>query len=361
MSEQKALDLIGKLHKAQKEKNIELEIKYLIELGIYHYENKEFLKSKLSFENVLKLNKQIPEVNYYLALNSLSEDKLDDAKKHLEKELEINPSNIDAKNILEKLKINANIPLVTIFLILINFIVFYFTYPNISLLHTIKYTLSYDTISITNAITSLFFHANLIHFSVNMIILVSFGIILEKHIGSLKFLLIYLVSGIVGNIIQSIAYHNYFVLGASAALFGILGAIVIINPLLELKILGLIKAPIILVFGGFFAINTLIQNYLMQLNFNLVSGDIAHLIGFLSGILIISLFYHEKLNVFYNWLLIFIGFSLIIYSLENLIMYFSSINIIFIILQLIIIVTGIYMIIISYTILKTKLLKKEGN
>ena len=361
MSEQKAEDLVEKLHKAQKEKNKEVEVKILIELGLFHYENEDFSKSKLSFENALKLNPHIPEVNYYIALNLLHEEKLDDAKKHLEKEIEINPTNSDAKNILEKLKINANIPLVTIFLLILNSIVFYFTYPKISLVETIKYTLSYDTINITNAITSLFFHANLIHFIVNMAILIMFGIILEKHIGSLKFLLIYLVSGITGNIIQSVAYHNTFVLGASAALFGLLGAIVIINPLLELKLFGILKAPIILVFGGFFAINTLIQNYLSVLNFNLITGDIAHIIGFLCGILIISLFYHEKISVFYNWLLIFTGFFMITYSLENIFIYYNSIGILFFGIQILLLSIGTFMIVLSYAMLKIKFLKKDES
>ena len=188
-----------------------------------------------------------------------------------------------------------------------------------------------------------------------------FGIILEKHIGSLKFLLIYLVSGVTGNIIQSVAYHNTFVLGASAALFGLLGAIVIINPLLELKIFGILKAPIILVFGGFFAINTLIQNYLSVLNFNLITGDIAHMIGFLCGILIISLFYHEKISVFYNWLLIFLGFFMITYSLENLFIYYNSIGVLFFILQIMLLTIGTIMIILSYAMLKIKFLKKEES
>lgn len=361
MSEEKFKTLLKNLHNAEEKKDKELEITALIELGKYHYVNEEFEKAKLSFENALKLNKKAKEVNYYLALILLQNDNYSKASEHLEKELEINSNNKNAKEILEKLKINANIPLVTMFILILNSLVFYFTYPKISFVQTIKYTLNYDTINITNAITSLFFHANLLHFAVNMIILISFGIILEKHVGSLKFLAIYLVSGIVGNIMQTLLYHNSFVLGASAALFGLLGAIILINPLLELKIFGFVKAPIILVFGGFFAINSFIQNYFELSNLNFITGDFAHMMGFLCGVLIAGLFYHDNTNIFYNWLLIFAGFWMIEYGAQNIISYFNTIGLWFLVLQFILITSGILIIIISYILLKNKMLRQEPS
>lgn len=359
MSEEKFKTLLANLHSAQEKKDKELEVTVLIELGKYHYETENLEKAKLSFENAIKINKNPKEVNYYLSLISLQHDNYSKATEYLEKELEINPNHKSSKQILEKLKINANIPLVTIFLLIINSIVFYFTYPKISLVQTIKYTLNYETINITNAITSLFFHANLFHFAINMIILLSFGILLEKHVGSLKFLAIYLISGIVGNIMQTLIFHNSFVLGASAALFGLLGAIILINPLLELKIFGIFRAPIILIFGGFFAINTFIQNYFQISNLNFITGDFAHMMGFLCGVLIAGLFYHDNTNIFYNWLFIFGGFWMIEYGSINLISYFNSLSVLFLVLQIILITSGIIIITISYTLIKNKMLKLE--
>lgn len=181
-----------------------------------------------------------------------------------------------------------------------------------------------------------------------------FGIILEKHIGSLKFLTIYLISGMIGNSLQSMLYPNSFVLGASASLFGLLGAIILTDPLLELKIFGIIKTPIILLFGAFFAINALIENYFLNFGFNLVSADLAHLIGFMCGILITGIFYDDRISIFYNWLLIFAGFWLIEYAIKNII---SNPNIISVlILQIIFISIGFFAIIYSYKLLKMKLL-----
>lgn len=123
--EEKFEVLLKNLHVAQEQKNIELQIKALINLGTYHYKNEDYSKAKLSFEDALQLNKNIVEVNYHLALISLEEDKYTEAKDYLELELEINPSNKDAQIILDKLKINSNIPFITILLLILNSIVFF--------------------------------------------------------------------------------------------------------------------------------------------------------------------------------------------------------------------------------------------
>ena len=360
MSEDNFEKLIMNLHFAQEKKDKNLQIKANVDLGIYHYQNEDFQKAKLSFENVLKINKNIIEINYYLALISLQNEKIDEAKNYLESELLINPQNKDAKTILEKIKINTNFPLITITLLMLNFFVFIFTYPKITLLETIKFTLSSQTLTLAHTISSLFFHVNIIHFTINMVILLMFGIILEKHIGSIKFLFIYLISGILGNITQAILYPNSFVLGASAAIFGLFGSILLINPLLKLKLLGIFNVPLIIILGGLFAFNAFIENYFNLLNLNLISAEIAHLIGFLIGIFITSIFYHENRTVFYNWLFIFCGFWLIEYSIENII-FNLHIEIIFIISQIILISIGCAIIYLSYNQVKIKILKIESN
>ena len=76
--------------------------------------------------------------------------------------------------------------------------------------------------------TSLFLHLDSFHIAFNSIALFFLGRIVEPHIGSLRFLIIYIASGIVGGISHSI--YSFIeddiytpVIGASGAISGIIG------------------------------------------------------------------------------------------------------------------------------------------
>lgn len=79
-------------------------------------------------------------------------------------------------------------------------------------------------------ITSMFLHANLEHLFSNMFALVLFGLVLEKVIGSKKFLIVYFVSGIAASFAGMYFYPNANLLGASGAVMGIIGALAILRP-----------------------------------------------------------------------------------------------------------------------------------
>ena len=72
--------------------------------------------------------------------------------------------------------------------------------------------------------TSAFLHYGPIHLATNMWALWILGNALETRIGSARFLLLYLVSGLAGSAGALIATPNYPTVGASGAIFGILGA-----------------------------------------------------------------------------------------------------------------------------------------
>ncbi len=78
-------------------------------------------------------------------------------------------------------------------------------------------------------ITSLFLHGGFLHILVNMLTLLSLGTFLEKRIGSVNFLLVYLLTGITGNLLS--LYWNMFMIsvGASGAIFGLFGFEIIIS------------------------------------------------------------------------------------------------------------------------------------
>ena len=83
--------------------------------------------------------------------------------------------------------------------------------------------------SLTRLFTSMFIHANIAHIAFNLFALVYLGGYAERAIGVPRYVLVYLVSGIVAalfhGIVASYILHNGYVvlIGASGAISGILG------------------------------------------------------------------------------------------------------------------------------------------
>src|SRR5581483_9577951 len=78
-------------------------------------------------------------------------------------------------------------------------------------------------------ITSAFLHASLIHIAFNMLALLWFGDPVERYLGHWRFLLVYAVSGLAGSAGALIANPLAVTVGASGAIFGMLGAMLIIE------------------------------------------------------------------------------------------------------------------------------------
>jgi len=350
-------DLIFKLHKTQKTNNINEEIKILFELGLKYLDKNELDKSKSNFNKILNINKNIIEVNYYLGIINIQKGNFSKAKQYLKRELKNNPNNYDCINLIEKIEINENFPIITLTLFFLNSIIFYFTYPKISFEYLVRYGININYFTISKLFSSIFFHINLLHFLTNMIILLMFGLILEKKINSIKFLFLFLISAVVGNFIQAIYIPNSFVIGASAGLFGIIGGIVILDPLLKVRILGIIKFPIIIIFGGFFIFSNLFSNYL---EIGLNSGNLAHLIGFIIGLLFITFFYNNSFEVLYYLSAISFGFYIISLGLDFIIKGRIHENL-DIFLILVYIGFGIFLIILIYDQLKQIIKIKNNN
>lgn len=74
-------------------------------------------------------------------------------------------------------------------------------------------------------LTSMFLHADFLHLLFNMFGLYVFGPELERIVGKMRFFNLYMLSGIIANILTYLVYPlNYSSLGASGAIFGIFGA-----------------------------------------------------------------------------------------------------------------------------------------
>jgi len=78
-------------------------------------------------------------------------------------------------------------------------------------------------------ITAAFLHANILHIGLNMLAVGWLGAPVERFIGHARYLALYLVSGLAGSAGALIATPTSPTVGASGAIFGILGALLIIE------------------------------------------------------------------------------------------------------------------------------------
>lgn len=97
--------------------------------------------------------------------------------------------------------------------------------------------MSYDTVMSGGwyrLITSLFLHFGLSHLVNNMVLLTYVGCELESRVGSVRYLIIYLLSGVAGNVVSLVFTYifteNIYVVsaGASGAIFGVIGALFVV-------------------------------------------------------------------------------------------------------------------------------------
>ncbi|MCL2752657.1 MAG: rhomboid family intramembrane serine protease [Defluviitaleaceae bacterium] len=72
-------------------------------------------------------------------------------------------------------------------------------------------------------VTPIFLHIGFVHLLFNTMWIAIIGIRLEKFIGHFKFLAIYLISGIAGNVAMMLLSHNAVGAGASGSIFGLFG------------------------------------------------------------------------------------------------------------------------------------------
>ena len=102
-------------------------------------------------------------------------------------------------------------------------------------------------------ITAAFLHASLIHLAMNMLILWIVGAPVEQAIGRGRFLALYVVSGLAGSAGALLLSPNAITVGASGAIFGILGAALVLeaqrNYVLGGQAFGLIAFNLIITFA----------------------------------------------------------------------------------------------------------------
>lgn len=89
-----------------------------------------------------------------------------------------------------------------------------------------------EPIALLQLVTSMFVHADFFHLLGNLIVLLAFALPFEERIGHRAFLGLYLAAGLVGALSQVGAYwgDTMRLMGASGAVFGVIGAFAAIYP-----------------------------------------------------------------------------------------------------------------------------------
>ncbi|MBI2970932.1 MAG: rhomboid family intramembrane serine protease [Candidatus Aenigmarchaeota archaeon] len=125
-------------------------------------------------------------------------------------------------------------------------------------------------------LTSMFAHGSLYHLLSNVVALALFGLVLEGVIGWKRWLAVYFVGGIAAGVAAALFYPAS--LGASGAVFGVIGALAVLRPRTVVFALG-VPMPMI-VAAGVWA--------LLDIGGMFNPGDIAnaaHLGGLAAGLL----------------------------------------------------------------------------
>lgn len=95
-------------------------------------------------------------------------------------------------------------------------------------------------------LTSMFLHADIIHIGCNMYALYILGPQVERYYGKTKFLCIYLLSGILGSIFScAFMSADTISMGASGAIFGLLGSIAYFTYYYRATLQGLLRSQVL--------------------------------------------------------------------------------------------------------------------
>jgi membrane associated rhomboid family serine protease len=152
--------------------------------------------------------------------------------------------------------------------------------------------------------TSMFMHGGLAHIAGNMLFLWIFGDNLEHAMGRMKFMVFYLLCGLLAGLshVISSAYLGQSTLvpslGASGAVSGVLGGYMLLFPTRRVHVWALftiLSLPAFLVVGLWFVFQVI--NGTGMLGGKEAAGGIAyaaHIGGFIAGLILVKLFVNKK-------------------------------------------------------------------
>lgn len=193
--------------------------------------------------------------------------------------------------------------LITYALIFTNFIVFVISV----IFHEVIYDLGFSPIYLSlefipqlyTLFTSMFIHGGFLHIIGNMLVFFFVGMAFEQRVGWKKFLTIYLLTGVCGALTHSLLNlgSRIVLIGASGAIFGILGAFAFSYPRDE--VVMPIPLGIIMVFRRIKVVYAVIifavmETVIVMLDVQDTTAHFAHIGGLVSGVVLAAIIIKNK-------------------------------------------------------------------
>jgi len=156
--------------------------------------------------------------------------------------------------------------------------------------------------------TSMFMHGGLLHLGTNMLFLWIFGNNIEDQLGHFRFIIFYLLCGVIAAYSHALAAPSSMIpmIGASGAVSGVLGAYLLLFPKARVHTLiflgffiQVLKLPAVFVIGFWIVIQFI--NGLISKGVSNHGGVawFAHIGGFIAGMILIRLFINRKRKIYY--------------------------------------------------------------
>lgn len=128
-------------------------------------------------------------------------------------------------------------------------------------------------------ISHMFAHISMAHLLMNMIVLFFLGTIVETRYRTLKYALLYFGCGLIAAVTQAVVAPAGYLLGASGAIAGVMGAFVRHYPKVRLYLYGILPIPAWILLTGW-----MVYNVIGASRGGAGVAFMAHIAGFAAGI-----------------------------------------------------------------------------
>lgn len=181
----------------------------------------------ITVSNISELTKESKVLELFPALKNDEVDAADDMDFFLNVTQDINETTEKKNRLYEKTFKKKRI-VVTYALIVLNVIIYFLSISGV--LDVNLFAMNGGLVANNHEwwriITSMFFHGSIIHLFCNMYSLYVIGNELETVIGKWKYLVVYLLSGIISSLLSGVINGEYiYSLGASGAIFGLMASL----------------------------------------------------------------------------------------------------------------------------------------
>ncbi|UCH80849.1 MAG: rhomboid family intramembrane serine protease [Nitrospiraceae bacterium] len=174
------------------------------------------------------------------------------------------------------------------------------------------YLITFQTIQpihpVTSIFSSMFMHGSLLHLGTNMLFLWIFGNNIEDQLGHFRFIIFYLLCGIIAAYSHALSGPSSLIpmIGASGAVSGVLGAYLLLFPKARVHTLiflgffiQVLRLPAVFVIGFWIVIQFINGLVSKGMASNGGVAWFAHIGGFIAGIILIRLFIIKSQRIYY--------------------------------------------------------------